>query len=774
MLKWILALLVLVAILAIAGYLYVDQTVKSGLNNPPSLSAAVALTDRARVYLEHLDRNRLLAVLRERSYTEDSDGKLQPGEFAWTADGLQVQARPITDSQGQKRSAKLQSFAWPPQSEPDRPLVLEPFVLSTLDNRNTRASKQVALTALPPHLIDAVIAIEDSRFFDHFGLDLLGILRALAANIEAGAIVQGGSTITQQLAKNLFFSPKRTFARKLMEAFAAISLEQRLSKNEILERYLNEVYLGQEGSVGIHGVAEAARSFFGKSVERLSMGESALLAGIIRAPSYYAPQRHPQRAKERRDLVLSRMAELKMISKSERETAESEPIETSGKPRYQRKAAYYIAALLKELEGHLHMEAALRTGVQVNTGIDLEMQRCAENAVQEVLGRLERERPALKRRKGPLEAALVAIEPFSGRIRAWVGGRNYRRSQFDRVNQAQRQIGSTIKPFLYLTALDRELNDYRAATPISILTDRPVQIPLPDGSTWEPHNFDNRYRGDVTLRYALEHSLNIPAVQIVRRVGPRALAETIESFRLDDQVLAVPALALGAIDTSLLRLTAAFAALANGGIYTEPRLFLSVSDKEGNQLIRSEIRERRAADPNAVYVLNNILQGVVNRGTGRAVRRAGFKFPIAGKTGTSNDMRDAWFVGFSPTIVAGVWVGFDDNSPIGLTGGAAAAPLWAEFMNCAAPFYPQSRFLKPPGVVSVDIDGPSGLLASPYCPSNLSVREVFVSGTEPTRLCGSPSQQRQRRAIEKRLPEERRFPTPIPRRRSMWDFLFSE
>jgi membrane carboxypeptidase/penicillin-binding protein len=339
------------------------------------------------------------------------------------------------------------------------------------------------------------------------------------------------------------------------------------------------------------------------------------------------------------------------------------------------------------------------------------------------------------------------------------------------VNQATRQIGSTIKPFLYLTALDGSLNSYKVAAPSSIVEDKPMEVAIKRQGTWSPENYDHDYRGDVTLRYALENSLNMPALYIAERVGLPALRRSAAAFRLAEKVTEVPSLALGALDSNLLRLTAAYGALANGGTYIAPRLFLTALGDQGERLTASEIREGRVADESATFVLTTILQGVVDRGTGKSIRASGYTGPAAGKTGTSDNTRDAWFVGYSPSLVTGVWVGFDDNSPTGLTGGAAAAPIWGDFMRCAGPYVASDTFHPPPGVVYLDIDRESGGLFTSDCPESSRFREAFVRGTEPAKLCPNHSSESSEYA-----PTDEVAPPPVSQSRdrdsNFWGALF--
>lgn len=800
----ILILIVLVCTAIFAAF-QVDRRVRKRIHalsssTVPAIYSApldlIGVTNRAldsgsnskEVVLSHLARRRYLDT--------GAASPSQPGEYAVQGENLVLITRAFRTSPHHEfppRAATISLASGKLRDGGDAqhsPLFIEPEIVSVIGSSDVRASTYTPLAKIPKSLQQAVLAIEDERFYSHFGLDLIGLSRAIATNIAALRLVQGGSTLTQQLAKNLILSPRRTFTRKLLEVPAAISLETHLSKDQILELYLNEIYLGQEGSVAIHGTPEASLTFFGKRVEQLNLAESATLAGMIKAPSLLSPRRYAKKAKERRNLVLHKMRELGMITEEELTAALAIPLKTIQHPRHKRTAPYFVSAVEHELENSLDLQAARASGLSVYTGLELGMQQCAELALAKNLAKIEGAYPRLGKAQSKLQAALVAIEPYSGLIKAWVGGRDFSLSQFDRVIQSKRQIGSTVKPFLYLTALDGSLNSYKVATAASILEDKPMEISLRRKATWIPENYDHDFRGDVTLRYALENSLNMPAVYVAQRVGIPAVAATLERFKLGDVLPRVPSLSLGAVDSTLLSLTAAYGALANGGVYTQPRLFISALDEDNEQLATSQITERVVADENAVYVLTAILQGVLDRGTGKGARSAGFSRPAAGKTGTSNDTRDAWFVGFTPNLVVGVWLGMDDNSPLGLTGGGGASPIWGEFMKCASPYLSSATFIKPRGIVDAPIDIKTGQLFSPECPPEDLFKEVFVKGTEPPFACAehSDSDTQEYRQAEERIParlpdsdrndeypDDRTEPKRSPekrRERSFWDSLF--
>lgn len=726
-----------VSALVLLSYFFIDQKVAKALVLRQGNSVSAIYSDAQRVALNSSwSPEQLEARLLRARYRKVGLPLSEPGTYSRTKVAIEFITRQFNDGHGNISEPTHIHF---PIEERRFEILsesaaghfyFEPEVVSNLGSGELRAAEYTHLHNIPAILQQAVLAIEDARFFEHSGLDFIGIGRAMIRNIQALRIVEGGSTITQQLAKNLLFQPERTIGRKLLEVLAAVSIERRLTKNEILEFYLNEVYLGQEGAVALHGVGQAAKAFFGKSVTEISLSEAALLAGIIKAPSFYSPRRHFKRALQRSKIVMQEMEELGFISAQQISAAKQVKLNIIDEPHHRRLAPFYIVALEKELSKYIHLEAAISSGLAVQTGLDLDLQECAERAVSEGAIRLEERFPSKTNR---LEVSLVALEPFSGKVRAWVGGRDYALNQFDHVSQAKRQIGSTIKPFLYLTALDpRHPNFMTAAT---ILQDEPLKVEQPRQPVWVPQNYDRKHRGNVTLRYALENSLNIPAARAALAVGLPAVAQTIRNFHISDDVSAVPALALGALDTTLLNLTAAYAALANGGIYVMPRLFVTAQDYSGEALLNSEIQEQLLADEATVYVLTNLLQGVIERGTGRSIRAHGFLLPAAGKTGTSDDARDAWFAGFTPELAVGVWIGYDDNAKLAFAAAQSAAPIWAEFMKCTSRVKEFSSFIPPRNVRLADLDLISLEAATDRCPQSSVVREVFVRGTEPTTSC---------------------------------------
>lgn len=714
-------------------------------NDPQSVGVIFGDTFRISAGIK-VNPESLVRRLESRSYSRVIGSPEEAGQYAINHGIIEVVTRRFRDARGKLVPSLRASynFATSKVSVVGDPRAtgfsVEPTILAPLGEGTIRRSTYRKLSEIPEKLQKAVIVIEDRRFYLHFGVDPIGIMRALWRNIVAGHIVEGGSTLTQQLAKNLLLTPRKTLGRKIIEMFAAFSLELRLTKDKILEHYLNEVYFTQEGAVAVHGVSQAAKTFFAKNLHDLSISESALLAGMVQAPSAYSPKRNLTRSLERRDVVLQAMLNDNLITDAEYAAAIAEKIEIQKASPQRRAAPYFVATLQRELETALDTPSLATERINVYTGFDPELQRCAESAIEAALQRLD-ERTKSKRKeksgdtKKSLQQALVAIEPYSGTIKAWVGGRNFQANQFDHVAQARRQIGSTIKPFLYLAALDKSLNSYKTATPVSVLGDEPTSIRGVSRTKWAPQNYDHSFRGDVTLRYALEHSLNLPAVYVAQRIGISALVAVLKRFQIATEIPAVPSLALGALDTTLLNLTSSYGALANGGRLMPPRLYRSAVDASNRVVLAPAEKEQEVADEGATFVLTDILRGVIDRGTGQVVRRLGFSRPAAGKTGTSDGARDAWFVGYTPRLVVGVWSGYDDNRKMGLTGGAASAPTWAEFMKCAAPFSEDLEFIQPPSVSQQEIDTRCFGLATDSTPTRFVTRELFVKGTEPSHIC---------------------------------------
>jgi penicillin-binding protein 1B len=616
-----------------------------------------------------------------------------------------------------QNGAEVQSVALPPE------------LLASAGASMGENIRPVRLADVPPVLRTAVLAIEDERFYEHGGLDPRGVLRAVWANVRKGRVVEGGSTITQQLVKSRLLTPERTFSRKLNEAFLSTALEWRYSKDQILEAYLNEIYLGQAGGAAVRGVGAASRAYFGKEVHQLTLPEAALLAGMIRGPNSYSPNTNPDRARDRRDVVLTRLRDLGKISEADYRRARREPVKARTAPGSGLTAPYFVDYVRAELERSTEVDLADQHGVRVYTTLDPVLQRIAEAAVVKGMDRLETARPRLRRQNPEerLQAALIVLDPATGQVRAMVGGRDYRVSQFNRAVLARRQPGSAFKPFVFLAALTPRQEGPRF-TAASMIEDAPITV-MVDGKPWSPKNYDDRYQGPVTVRRALEGSLNTATVRLAQAVGLGTVVQTARSLGVEGDLKPVPALALGVFETTPLDLARAYVPLANGGLAPSGGAVETVSD-DGGRAIWSASRETRPVigAPEA-FLMTSLLEGVVNSGTGASARALGVAGAVAGKTGTTNDGRDAWFVGYSSNLLALVWVGFDDGTPAGLSGAEGALPIWSEFMRQALDVYPGSEFPEPSGITYAKIDATNGRKATAYCP--VVVTEVFLNGTEP-------------------------------------------
>jgi penicillin-binding protein 1B len=609
---------------------------------------------------------------------------------------------------------------------------LEPVVVGELHGVARADRTLVRLDSVPPTLVETILAVEDHRFFHHGGVDGRRIIAAVIANARAGRVVQGASTLTQQLVKNFFLGPERTLRRKLREAVMALLLERRHTKQEILEAYLNEVYLGQRGSIAIHGVGEAAFHYFAKTVEDLGVEESALLVGLIKGPNLYSPFAHPDAAKTRRDLVLGVLRDRGSISEEDYAEAVAAPLGVAAPPREEKAAPYFVAYLRRDLAGVYGEEILESEGLAVHTTLDPHLQQIANRVVREGLERLEARYPRLVSSESPLQAALVVIAPRTGEILALVGGRDYGASQFNRATDARRQPGSVFKPVVALAALSRRAGGPPTHTPASHLLDEPLQIEAPEG-VWSPENYDGEFRGPVTLREAIEQSLNVPVARLGLELGPQRIIETARGLGLEGRLAPVASLALGVSEVTLLEIARTYAVLAADGVRPTLRSYAEVLDPEGRVLQRTPIRFERVFSRSETYLVTSLLEGVVDRGTGRGLRRLGFTGPVAAKTGTTNDFRDAWFVAYLRDLLVAAWVGFDDGRSLGVPGSVAALPLVGDFLLEALGPEGRGPFARPPEVTRVAVHSPSGLRAGLGCAGQ---PEVFLSGTEPTLSCG--------------------------------------
>ncbi len=597
--------------------------------------------------------------------------------------------------------------------------------LVALYGSDWKVAEPVILSNLPSYVPNAFLAAEDARFRSHIGIDPVGIGRAIVSNAKAGGVAEGGSTITQQLAKNRFLSQKRTVTRKLAEAGIALMIEARLSKDEILEAYLNEVYLGHRDGREIRGLGEASRIYFNKTPAKLSVGEAALLAGMIRAPNRDNPDERSAIAKDRRDAVLGVMLAKKWIDKPELDAAVATDAEFHPGPPRMRPYPYLLAALRQEFIDKLGERRLADGNLRIYTAIDVDMQLAAEKAVRAGTQRLRAAHPWLRRKK-PLQGAMLSIEPSSGGIRALVGGSDFTRSQFDRTRLMRRQPGSAAKPFTYAAAIAS-----RTVTPSTIIQDEPLTIQLASNKTWSPKDYDLQFRGSVTVREAFEKSLNVPAVRVAQLAGVNTVRDELQRAGFTGELSQTPAIALGVDEVSMRELVSAYSTFANLGSRVEPHLIEKIETSGGSNIFTYEVQKTEVMDPAVAYVVNSLMRGVVMRGTAAALNQAGLG-NVAGKTGTTSNYRDAWFVGYVPDLLTAAWIGFDDGTPLRVSSGEAVVPMWAAYMSNTK--HSSGEITAPQGVSIAQVDVVSGLLWQEGC--GPAVTEAYLSGTEPRDMCG--------------------------------------
>ena len=608
---------------------------------------------------------------------------------------------------------------------------LRPQLLSNFITDEREKRRFVAYSDLPRVLVNAVLAAEDRRFFVHAGVDPIRIIRALIVDIRQGEAVQGASTLTQQFVKNYFLTPERTLARKLTDAYMSVLLERRFSKQQIFELWSNEVYLGQSGSFSIVGFGEAAETYFGKSVKDVTLGEAATLAAIIPAPNRYTPLRHPERAKNRRDIVLDLMAEGGMISGPECEKAKAQPLEIkAGNILNYSDAPYFVDYLQELLDEKLGVDLALsRSHCRVFTTLDVNLQKAAYEAMGEGLREVDQILA-----KGPraipgdtVQASLIAVDPRNGRVLAMIGGRNYGSSQFDRITQSKRQPGSIFKPFVYAAALETAYSSATPLTALSSVLDSPTPFEFED-LLYEPKNYQEEYLGQVSMRQAIAKSLNIATIKFAKKVGFDKITALAHRLGLNEQIKPYPAMAIGSFEVTPMEMVRAYTAFANGGVLSELMPVLFVVGADGRPVLTVEAKSEQVLSPEVAFMITSLLKSVINEGTGAGVRARGFALPAAGKTGSSHD---GWFAGYTPDLLCIAWVGFDDNRELNLPGSRSALPIWTAFMKRAARLRPLAGqdFTVPPDIVSAEVDPTTGYLAADGCPYR--VTEYFIRGTEP-------------------------------------------
>jgi len=691
----------------------IDQQIASGfLKSHAGFYAAPRIIERG----AQLDQQQLILTLQRAGYAREGSSNIWNGSYQTTDKSVLIFPRRGSDAHDWIKvsfandhiaaltandAANLSSYA------------LEPELL-TEDTANKLGEREtLTFQEIPNVMVEAILAIEDRRFFQHSGLDLRAIARAAVNHFSSsGRYQQGGSTITQQLVKNTYLSPEKTLRRKYNEALIAIALENRLSKQDIFALYCNEVYLGQRAGVGVRGIAQAARVYFGKDLKDLSLAEAATIAGMIQSPGRYSPERNPEATKARRDTVLGAMKDEGLIAEDVAQSAYSQPINVAGFEGSKNELAPYYVDLVDRAMDKARLSAdGDEQSMRVQTTIDPDLQTAAETALRHQLDIVGK-----NAKKAKPQGAIVAIDPHTGNVLAMVGGRSYAESQLNRATDAMRQPGSVFKPIVYAAALEH------GVSPLSSFIDAPQIFQNGYKATYSPANYGNSYSmHEVLMREGLVRSLNVVTVELAMRTGLSTVANYAADFGLPKPA-PYPALALGTTEVTPLQIAAAYSAFANGGKAVEPTVIRRVSDTNTGETIVDETAQlKRVIKESTAYMITDMLTDVIKRGTASRAKVSFKNVAVAGKTGTS---RDGWFVGYTPNLVCAVWIGFDDNKQLGLTGAEAALPAWTDFIRDAVAIRPSlggTRFPKPADVVTVRIDPESGALAGPNCPSSIVV-----------------------------------------------------
>ncbi|MFO7569553.1 MAG: PBP1A family penicillin-binding protein [Smithellaceae bacterium] len=578
--------------------------------------------------------------------------------------------------------------------------------------------KLIDVKDTPKILSQAFISAEDSRFYQHKGFDMQSIFRALFKNMEAGRIVQGGSTITQQVAKLMYLSPERKYLRKFKEAILSYRIDKYLTKEEILNLYLNQIYLGH----GTYGVESAAVGYFGKSAREINLPEAALLAGLPKAPSSYSPYLYFDRAKERQVYVLTRMVEDGYITQEQMTAAVAAPLNFRPMKPKDKVAAYFVEHVRRYVQEKYGADVLYKEGLTIYTTLNLSAQVAARDALERGLSELE-ERSEFD--KGLVQGALYAMDVKTGAIRAMVGGRDFSKSEFNRTTQARRQPGSAFKPLIYTAAFDKGMNPSTRFVDSPLVFDDPTQ----EDGLWKPKNFDEKFMGPITMRTALVQSRNIVTIKILQEIGIDYAVSYAMNMGITSPQARNLSLALGASGVTVQELVRAYGVLANQGKKVTPYFIRKIVDRTGNVFEETRIESQQVVDPRIAFMTSYILRDVVESGTGRRVKSIGR--PVAGKTGTTNDIRDAWFIGYTPSLIAGVWVGFDQEATLGKNevGGRAAAPIWLYFMEQVMQNKPVEAFPTPEGIVFVKVDPKTGMMATPS--SGGTIYECFLENALP-------------------------------------------
>ncbi len=681
----------------------------------------------------------IAAKLNESGYQEDA--KTNPyGWYHLRPDGIEIFPGKQSETESEPavlriQNGKIVSIIALSDNSSRPEYSLEPAVLSTMFDENRAKRRIVKFQDIPPVLVNAVVSIEDKRFFSHSGFDPIRIVKALFVDIREGRAAYGASTLTQQLAKMVWLDPRKTVSRKFEELLITVHLERKLTKQQIFEYYANQVELGRRGSFGISGFGEGAQAIFGKDIKQLTLPEAATLAGLCQSPSSKNPFRWPDRATARRNLVLKSMLDNGYISDADYKAAVATPLAVTKQGIESTDAPYFVDHVNEQLADQFSDHDFQESGSRIYTTLDLDLQHDAAVAVAD--GTKAIDEILSKRNKGqPFEipqVALICLDPHTGEVKALIGGRNYGMSQLDHTN-AKRPSGSIFKPFVYATALNSGLlNSATVMTTSSIVDDDPRTF-MWNGEEYNPHDMHNNWAGPVTLRTAFARSLNVPAIEVAEEAGYHNVADLAHKAGLAN-VRATPSMALGTYNVTAMDMAGAYTIFANDGVMVAPRLISHIVDKSGKDIWTSEAQSKRVLDPRVNFLVVSLMEDVLRWGTGAGAGRYGFNLPAAAKTGTS---QDAWFAGFTSKLLCVVWVGLDDYKDIKMEGAHAALPIWAEFMKRAhqhRAYRNVSQFSVPDGVVTAQIDSGTGQLATGSCPVDVLRTEYYLAGTAPTQFC---------------------------------------
>jgi penicillin-binding protein 1B len=748
----VLFLILAVSFTVVFSYFYIkyDRIIEKRFRTPIFANSAkiYALPKTVRDG-EQIQAKEIAAELRRAGYS-DQPGQSTLGTFHVSKDGIEITPGAESYHSPEPARISIQDGKVDKISSNGNDLSayeLEPQLVTALFDAEQRSKRElVKYDDIPPQMVQAVLAIEDRRFFEHSGVNFLRMAEAAWIDVVRGRHEQGGSTLTMQLSRGFFLTPEKTIKRKLTEMLIAEELEQKFTKKQIFEFYANWVDLGQRGSFAISGFAEASKAYFNKDLKDITLPEAALLAGIIQRPSYLSPYRHPERALDRRNLVLESMVETHAITREQADKAKAAPLKLAPPNVEASDAPYFVDMVRDQLISKFNENELNDQSYRIYTTLDPDLQKAAAQSVEMGIKLVDEQVKKLRTKKvkvgkkfettvapGPqAQVAMVVLDPHTGAVLALVGGRDYGWSQLNHA-VAKRPTGSIFKPFVYAAAMNTALDGSQTVlTPASVVTDAPSSFAYGD-QIYEPRNYKEEYKGDVSLRYALAMSLNNATVKVAEQVGYDKVADLAKLAGIAS-VKATPAMALGSYDASPLDMTGAYTSFANNGIRLSPILLRSVRNGKGDVIANYTTDQRQVLDPRIAYVMTNMMEGVINNGLGyTAVRLRGFILPAAGKTGSSHD---GWFAGYTSNLLCIVWVGYDDYSDLRLSGAMTAAPIWTEFMKKASalPQYADMKeFQQPTGVVDVQLDKATNRLATPTCPDDYT--SAFVAGTEPRDTC---------------------------------------